>query len=70
MGTTVKIMLIPGRKNKDNKGTIALRLTINRKRMFYSLGYFVDEDVWDQEKLKVSKRLILLPLVKEGVYVQ
>lgn len=55
MGATVNIMLIPGRKNKENKRTIALRLTINRKRIYYSLGFVVKEEDWNKKTLKVSK---------------
>ncbi len=55
MGATVNIMLNPTRTNSDGKRTVSLRLTINRKRIYYTLGYHVFEKDWNQSLIRVKK---------------
>jgi integrase/recombinase XerD len=55
MGASVNIMLNPTRKNSDGRRTISLRVTINRKRLYYSLGYHIFETDWNQDKRTVNK---------------
>ncbi|RLD79847.1 MAG: hypothetical protein DRJ10_08215 [Bacteroidetes bacterium] len=55
MGATVKLMLNPTRKNSQGKRTISLRVTINRKRIYYSMGYQAHDKHWS-DKLKGVKK--------------
>lgn len=55
MGATIKIMLNPTRNTKDGKRALVLRLTINRKRTYLSLGYFAHEKDWSEENSRFNK---------------
>lgn len=48
-------MLNPTRKNTDETRTVSLRVTINRKRVYYSLGYKVPETKWSDKNKGVKK---------------
>ncbi len=48
-------MLNPLRVNKDGTRTLVLRLTINRKRTYISLGYQVHKKDWNQGDRKLYK---------------
>ncbi len=55
MKSSVKIMLNPLKQNIDLTRTITLRLTINRKRAYYSLGYKAKDKDWSTEFSRLKK---------------
>lgn len=55
MKATVKIMLNPTRSNKDKTRTVSLRLTINRKRVYYSLDIAASETQWNKNLCQLNK---------------
>ena len=55
MNATIKIMLNPTRTNSDGTRTVSLRLTVNRKRVYYSLGYKAKPKDWNEKKARLNK---------------
>jgi len=55
MNATVNIMLNPTRTNSDETRTVSLRLTINRKRVYYSLGYKAKVKDWSTKYSRLKE---------------
>ncbi len=48
-------MLNPNRVTKENKRALVMRVTIGRKRNYYSLGHLVEENHWDDENMRLKR---------------
>ncbi|WP_295673179.1 site-specific integrase [uncultured Mucilaginibacter sp.] len=53
---SVKIIFRNDKKNHENKSPLYIRIIKNRKAQFLSLGIYLNEDEWDDKKLKVKSR--------------
>lgn len=56
MAHEVKIMLNPIRALKDGRRALVLRLTVNRKRNYYSLGFKAFPDEFNEREMKFYKK--------------
>lgn len=56
MAHEIKVMLNPLRTLKDGRKSLVLRLTVNRKRNYYSLGFKAFADEFNEKEMKFYKK--------------